>query len=102
TVHVEFPDADVHRVDYALDAPGRELVDAVTYALDIPENETHVASFEVRRGDPDRLLLSRYVPSKYLKTENLNKTQVNNMGLLRSALLKRLESSPTALSSTLG
>lgn len=101
-IPVEFPDADVRRVDYTLDKPGEDLVDAVTYALDIPEAEAHVASFSVRRGDPDRLLLARYVPSRYLKSEDLNKTEVSNMGLLRSALLKRLESSPTALAGTLG
>lgn len=101
-IPVEFPDADVRRVDYVLDNPGKQLVDAVTYALDIPEDEAHVASFQVRRSDAGRLLLSRYVPSRYLKTEDLNKTEVSNMGLLRSALLKRLESSPTALAGTLG
>ncbi|MGN8027499.1 SNF2-related protein [Microbacterium sp. 22242] len=99
---VEFPDADVRRVDYQLDEPGEALVDAVTYALDIPDDEVHVASFSVRRSDPERLLLARYVPSRYLKTEDLSKTEVSNMGLLRSALLKRLESSPTALAGTLG
>lgn len=101
-IPVEFPDADVRRVDYQLDAPGEALVDAVTYALDIPDDEAHVASFSVRRSDPGRLLLARYVPSRYLRSEDLNKTEVSNMGLLRSALLKRLESSPTALAGTLG
>lgn len=101
-IQVEFPDAKVQRVDYDLDDHGRALVDAVTYALDIPENEQHAASFEVRRGDTGRLLLSRYAPSAYLKSAKLDGTQVTNMGLLRSALLKRLESSPRALASTLG
>jgi hypothetical protein len=101
-IPVEFPDADVRRVDYQLDEPGEALVDAVTYALDIPEDEAHVASFHVRRSDAGRLLLARYVPSRYLKSEDLNNTEVSNMGLLRSALLKRLESSPTALAGTLG
>lgn len=99
---VEFPDAKVRRIDYSLDAEGEALVDAVTYALDIPEEETHAASFDIRRGDERRLLLSRYAPSVYLKTAKLNGTQVSNMGLLRSALLKRLESSPRALAGTLG
>lgn len=99
---VEFPDAKVRRVDYTLDTKGKALVDAVTYALDIPDEEAHAAAFAVRRSDPQRLLLSRYAPSAYLKSEELNSTQVSNMGLLRSALLKRLESSPIALASTLG
>ncbi|MFC0681767.1 SNF2-related protein [Lysobacter korlensis] len=101
-IPVEFPDAKVRRVDYQLDAAGHALVGAVTYALDIPEEEAHAASFDVRRGDPGRLLLARYAPSAYLKKANLDATQVSNMGLLRSALLKRLESSPVALASTLG
>ncbi|MBX3077965.1 MAG: helicase [Cryobacterium sp.] len=101
-IAVEFPDPKVRRVDYELDAAGETLVGAVTYALHIPEEEAHAASFDVRRGDPGRLLLSRYAPSAYLKTAKLNATQVSNMGLLRSAVLKRLESSPTALASTLG
>ncbi|MGV3713505.1 SNF2-related protein [Pseudolysinimonas sp.] len=100
-IPVEFPDAAVRRVDYALDMPGEALVDEVTYALDIPEQEKHAASFDVRRSDPRRLLLSRYAPSAYLLTEKLDGTQVTNMGLLRSALLKRLESSPRALAGTL-
>ena len=98
---VEFPDADVYKVDYTLDQVGEQLVDAVTYALDNPESEKHVASFEQRRNDPGRLLLSRYAPSAYLLSEKLDARQVSNMGLLRSALLKRLESSPNALASTL-
>jgi hypothetical protein len=101
-IPVEFPDAKVRRVDYELDDEGEALVDAVTYALDIPEEEAHAASFEVRRGDSGRLLLSRYAPSAYLKSAKLDGTQVSNMGLLRSALLKRLESSPVALAGTLG
>lgn len=101
-IPVEFPDAKVRRVDYDLDVEGEALVGAVTYALDIPEKEKHAASFDVRRGDAGRLLLSRYAPSAYLKSAKLDGTQVSNMGLLRSALLKRLESSPTALAGTLG
>ena len=56
-------DADVRRVDYQLDEPGDALVHAVTYALHIPDDEAHVASFDVRRSDPERLLLARYVPA---------------------------------------
>lgn len=100
-IAVEFPDAVARRIDYELDDAGDELVEAMIYALGIPEEETHAASFDVRRNDPDRLLLARYTPSAYRLDNSLDATQVNNMGLLRSALLKRLESSPLALSSTL-
>lgn len=101
-IPVEFPDAKARRIDYELDEAGNQLVDSMIYALDIPESEEHVASFGVRRDDPKRLLLSRYTPSAYLLTQKLDARQVNNMGLLRSALLKRLESSPIALANTLG
>lgn len=102
SVPIEFPEPVVRRIDYDLDEAGEALVREMTYALDIPEEEEHAASYTVRRTQPGRLLLARYTPSAYLKSENLDATQVTNSGLLRSALLKRLESSPVALGGTLG
>lgn len=101
-IQVNFPDAVARRVDYELDEAGTNLVQSMIYALDVPEDEEHIASFKVRRADLGRLLLSRYTPSAYRRDSALDATQVSNMGLLRSALLKRLESSPVALASTLG
>lgn len=100
-IPVNFPDAVARRVDYELDEAGTRLVESMIYALDVPEEEKHVASFEIRRADKERLLLARYTPSAYRHDRALDATQVSNMGLLRSALLKRLESSPVALASTL-
>lgn len=100
-VPVNFPDAVARRIDYELSEAGTELVNAMIYALDVPDDEEHIASFKVRRTDPSRLLLARYTPSAYRRDNVLDATQVSNMGLLRSALLKRLESSPVALASTL-
>lgn len=100
-IPVDFPDATARRISYSVQNEGEQLVQSMIYALDIPEGESHLASFEVRRGDPGRLLLSRYTPSAYRLDSKLDATQVTNMGLLRSALLKRLESSPVALESTL-
>lgn len=100
-VPVNFPEAVVRRVDYELGKAGTALVNAMIYALDVPNDEEHIASFKVRRADPARLLLSRYTPSAYRLDNVLDATQISNMGLLRSALLKRLESSPVALASTL-
>lgn len=46
-------------------------------------------------------MLARYATSAYLRSGGIESFQVANSGLLRSALLKRLESSPKALASTL-
>ncbi|MBN9612525.1 MAG: helicase, partial [Actinobacteria bacterium] len=46
-------------------------------------------------------MLARYTSSGYLLSDQLDPTQRSNAGLLRSALLKRLELSPHALRSTL-
>jgi hypothetical protein len=89
---VQFPVPRVRRIDYELDAAGLELVDAVIYALDPP-------GFD-HDSDPKKLTLARYTPSEYLLAGDALGYQVSNSGLLRSALLKRLESSPQALRST--
>lgn len=95
---LRFPDPDVYRVDYDLTEAGIDLVDSVIYALtpadddDDPRNDA---------DDPDRLKLARYTPSAYLTQGDIEAYQVSNAGLLRSALLKRLESSPQALLKTL-
>lgn len=99
---IKFPKPSVRRVDYELDDKGIELIDRMVYALDIPDSEPHLASFSVRRNDHERLLLSRYTSSAYAKSGDLEAYQISNAGLLRSALLKRLESSPAALANTLG
>ena len=47
-------------------------------------------------------MLARYTPSRYLRSASgVERIQIQNAGLLRSALLKRLESSARALSFTL-
>ena len=60
-----------------------------------------MARYTEKRNDPGRLILARYTSSAYLLDGQIEKFQVSNAGLLRSALLKRLESSPQALSATL-
>jgi hypothetical protein len=90
---IRFPTPKVRRIDYDLDKAGLRLVDSMIYALD-PPNPTGPA-------DPLKLKLARYTPSAYLLTGQALGYQISNAGLLRSALLKRLESSPQALKSTL-
>lgn len=98
---VEFPTPQVERIDYELDDNGNELINRVVYALDLPDDTPLVARYIERRRDPMRLILARYTPSAYLKTGDIEGFQRSNAGLLRSALLKRLESSPHALNRTL-
>lgn len=98
---LQFPQPSVYRIDYTHDAGGLDLVDAVVYAIERREGEDLYSSYRNRKQDPDRLTLARYTTSGYLLSENLEAYQLSNAGLLRSALLKRLESSPRALASTL-
>ncbi|EPR77226.1 helicase, SNF2 family [Leifsonia rubra CMS 76R] len=99
---IKFPKPKVRRVDYDLDDSGRELIDRVVYALDLPEDTPMVAMYDERKQDPNRLVLARYTASAYSIDHDLESYQISNVGLLRSALLKRLESSPHALANTLG
>jgi superfamily II DNA/RNA helicase len=93
-----FPEPTVYRADYGLDQSGRDLLDAVLYALDVV-NALDGKQFD--KDDEKRLLLSRYTSSGYAIDGPVEEYQVRNAGLLRSILLKRLESSPKALAHTL-
>lgn len=98
---IEFPTPKVYRIDYELEEIGDQLISKVVYALDLPENTPLVARYTEKKNDPGRLILARYTSSAYLLNGEIEKFQVSNAGLLRSALLKRLESSPKALEATL-
>jgi hypothetical protein len=101
-VIIKFPKPMVRRIDYELDDSGSELIERVVYALDLPDDTPLVAKYSERRLDPNRLVLARYTSSAYSLSQELEAFQISNVGLLRSALLKRLESSPRALANTLG
>ena len=97
---IEFPQPQLKRLDYHLEETGTTLMKAVVYALDNTEDE---ARYEDRKRDPDRLMLSRYTPGAYHRERDYKFAyQASNAGLLRSTLLKRLESSQVALKNTLG
>lgn len=98
---IEFPTPKIYRVDYELEEIGDRLISKVVYALDLPEDTPLVARYTEKKNDPGRLILARYTSSAYLLSGDIEKFQVSNAGLLRSALLKRLESSPKALEATL-
>ena len=99
-ITIVFPEPVLHRLDYELDERGTELLEEVIYALTDSEDEVR---YEQRRRDSRRLMLSRYTPGAYsIDGEYEEAFQFVNAGLLRSGLLKRLESSPAALANTLG
>lgn len=99
---IKFPKPVVRRVDYEVgDDSGLRLIDAVVYALDDPTDPLAPNAWADRVRDPGRLMLARYLSSMYTLDHDLEQYQITNVGLLRSALLKRLESSPHALLSSL-
>lgn len=98
---IKFPQPKVRRIDYELSEAGLALIDAMVYALDDPTDPTVPRAWEHRSKDPRRLMLSRYLSSMYTLDHDLLQYQITNVGLLRSGLLKRLESSPHALHSSL-
>ncbi|MCL2504456.1 MAG: SNF2-related protein [Coriobacteriia bacterium] len=95
---IRFPTPKVRRIDYELSQSGLNLIDQMVYALEPPDNDF---GLKATPADPNKLRLARYTPSAYLLSGELESYQVSNAGLLRSALLKRLESSPQALAATL-
>ncbi|MEP9385573.1 SNF2-related protein [Nocardioides cheoyonin] len=98
---IKFPQPKVRRIDYDLDADGLALIDAMVYALDDPTDPHAPRAWEDRSRDPKRLMLARYLSSMYTVDHDLQEYQITNAGLLRSGLLKRLESSPQALHASL-
>lgn len=98
---IKFPQPKVRRIDYDLDDAGLELIDVMVYALDDPDDPHTPRAWADRSIDPGRLMLARYLSSRYTVDRNLLEYQVANAGLLRSGLLKRLESSPVALHASL-
>ncbi len=99
-IPIKFPTPRVRRLEYELDERGNELLDRVLAAISILEGDPLVVSFQDRHYRPDKLSLARYTTSAYLRQGDIEQFQVSNSGLLRSALLKRLESSPAALAKT--
>lgn len=98
---IKFPQPKVRRIDYDLDDHGLALIDAMVYALDDPTDPHAPRAWEDRSLDPKRLMLARYLSSMYTVDHDLQEYQITNAGLLRSGLLKRLESSPQALHASL-
>jgi hypothetical protein len=99
-VPIVFPTPVVNRVRYELDPAADELTRQVIHALRVSDDEELVIRSGTNR-DPSRLSLARYAPSVYANGADIDQLQITNVGLLRSGLLKRLESSTAALVATL-
>ncbi len=99
-VPIVFPTPDLMRLDYDLGSEAGKVADLVFDAFAVSEDDDLVL-------DPSdapvsgKLTLSRYAPSLYLKSGKEDQLQIRNVGLLRSAVLKRMESSTQALIVTL-
>lgn len=98
---IKFPQPKVRRIDYDLDTDGLALIDAMVHALDDPTDPHTPRAWQDRALDSNRLMLARYLSSMYTVAHDLQEYQISNAGLLRSGLLKRLESSPQALHASL-
>ena len=86
-IPIHFPDPHVEAVNYSLDEVLPGFFDEVKAAL-APEN-----------GDP-LLTLARYYPSRYLVEGGADPREAALVGLLKSGLLKRFESSAHAFATT--
>lgn len=98
---IKFPKPDVRRIDYDLSPEGIALIDGMVTALDDPTDPKAPSAWHDRSRDPKVLMLARYLSSMYTVDHDLQSYQISNTGLLRSGLLKRLESSPHALAASL-
>jgi hypothetical protein len=99
-IPVEFPTPVLKRLTYDLDADAAHLAGEVIHALKVREDEQLVIRWGPDR-DPTRLSMARYAPSVYRTDGDTDRLEIVTVGLLRSLLLKRLESSTAALVSTL-
>ena len=82
----------------------KKLAEAIAQGRDddAPVNEPALVRLRRRGVDQTRLSMARYMPSIFAyQPEQIEVNQITSTGLLQSALLKRLESSATALKNTL-
>ena len=93
---IVFPQAVVNRVDYDLECVLPGFFDRFAHALGADRDEIGASSVL----DADVLTMARYVPSRFAHGADEEQYQVQNAGLLQSALLKRFESSAVAFTST--
>lgn len=107
-----FPQPVVERVNYAMAPQLATFFDDFAHALGAdrdPDDEDPFYDYShgtpmPREGlssiDENRLTLAGYTPSRYLLTPDTRQYEIQVAGLLRSGLLKRLESSSYAFAQT--
>ena len=105
TQPITFPTPRVRRVTYDLDAALPGFFDRLARALGADADaedprSTRPGGGETSRDDPGALRLARYMPSLYRLDRERDNYELQLAGLLRSALLKRFESSPYAFAET--
>jgi superfamily II DNA or RNA helicase len=101
---ITFPTPKVQRVDYDLEKSLPGFLDKLAAALGATEtSEDDLETTGVALEEPGTVLsMARYVPSRFLAGSSVESYQRQNAGLLRSAMLKRFESSGEAFARTLG
>ncbi|WP_093175914.1 helicase-related protein [Sinosporangium album] len=103
--HITFPTPKVRRVDYDLDKALPGLFDRLATALGAHVNHSDRiedgGSAVLLDAPGEVLTLARYVPSRFRRGGDEEQYEQQNAGLLRSALLKRFESSAYAFQRTL-
>lgn len=101
---ITFPTPKVQRVDYDLEKSLPGFLDILAAALGATQkSEKDLETTGVALEEPGTVLsMARYVPSRFQVGKDVEGYQRQNAGLLRSAMLKRFESSGEAFSRTLG
>lgn len=101
---ITFPTSRVHRVEYNLDEVLPGVFDDLAVALgaDIDDHDLDgsVAAGVILNEPGEVLTMARYVPSRFKIGGSTAQYEAQNAGLLRSALLKRFESSSYAFCRT--
>ncbi|MGW9642435.1 helicase-related protein [Streptomyces albidoflavus] len=99
---IRFPTPRVRRIDYDLDAALPGVFDMTATALGAHVLDDHADADAVLLDAPGKVLsLARYVPSRFRRNGGGEaQYEAQNAGLLRSALLKRFESSAYAFRRT--
>ncbi|MGW2479660.1 helicase-related protein [Streptomyces sp. NPDC001571] len=98
---IAFPTPRVRRVDYDLDTALPGMFDRLATALgaDLPPADDGGTAVPLH-APGEVLTLARYVPSRFRHSGDEEQFEQQNAGLLRSALLKRFESSAYAFQRT--
>lgn len=109
---ITFPTCEVRRVDYDLAGVLPEVFEDLAMALGAPMGEDTRTEDEIWEGPWELtltkwrhflgrvLMMARYVPSHYRLVGEVEQYEAQNAGLLRSAMLKRFESSAYAFCRT--